>query len=127
MATTSDLRCPCCGCTDGGGTPAHLVQAALAEDDLDRAMELGLVEDAVACQACSAACRASLLDARSERQRALAARERFRARTSRLERLERERALRRKPATAPAQADAPTRPAAPSLPISRPSPTTTPA
>lgn len=91
------LRCPCCGCTDGDGAPAHLLQAALVDDDLDRAMELGLVQDAVACQACSEPCRASLLAARNARQCALAARDRFRARALRLERLDRERALRRKP------------------------------
>jgi hypothetical protein len=112
MATTSDRRCPCCGCSDGGGAAAHLLQGALMDDDLDRAMGLGLVEDAVTCPACSTACRASLLAARHERQRALAARERFRARALRLERLERERALRRKPPTPTADVGTRAKPAA---------------
>lgn len=108
-------RCPCCGCSDAAGAPAHRLQAALADDDLDRAMTLGLLEPGNACTACSEACRATLAAARNARQQALAARERFRARAARLARRERERSARRKPVATP---DAPGNPTAvtPSLP-----------
>src|SRR3546814_2073456 len=36
--------CPACGCTDAAGAHAHAIAAALIEDDLDRAMTLGLLE-----------------------------------------------------------------------------------
>jgi hypothetical protein len=106
--------CPCCGCGEPAGARAHQVHAALADDDLDRALTLGLLEDGVGCAACSEACRARLAGARDERLRALAARERFRARTARLERRDRERAARRKPVATPA--DAGTGAALPALP-----------
>src|SRR3546814_12601624 len=67
--------CPACGCTDAAGAHAHAIAAALIEDDLDRAMTLGLLAP-VACSACTDACRAPLRPARAARTRALAARAR---------------------------------------------------
>ena len=84
----------------------HALVAALQADDIDHAFALGLLDDALACAACSDACRALLNDARVERQRALAARDRFRARTARLERRQRERAERRKPVAVASRASA---------------------
>jgi len=92
--------CPCCGCIEPGGAHAHAIAAALREDDLDRAMTLGLLEPASVCAACAPPCRVQLDAARASRLQALAARERHRARALRLERRERERAGRRKPAPA---------------------------
>ena len=107
--------CPGCGCSDPAGAPAHRLQAALADDDLDGAMRLGLLEAGNVCPTCSDTCRATLAAARDARHQALAARERFRARAARLARRERERAARRKPVPAPDATDSPT-PATPSLP-----------
>jgi hypothetical protein len=70
------------------------VAAALLEDDLDRALELGLL-DAAPCPGCDAACRMRVAAARDARQQALAARERYRARQARLARRAEERAARR--------------------------------
>src|SRR5690606_41625934 len=92
--------CPCCGCDAVGGAAAHRLRQALAGDDLDGAITLGLLEDRIACPACSPACRAGLEAARQARQRALAARERYRARGLRLARRERERAARAAPPAA---------------------------
>jgi len=61
------------------------VNAALADDDLDRALMLGLLDVAL-CDGCEAACTATLLAARDGRVRALAARERYRVREARLAR-----------------------------------------
>src|SRR3546814_5329139 len=83
--------CPACGCTDAAGARAHAIAAALIDDDLDRAMTLGLLEP-VACSACTDACSERLRQAREARTRALAARERNRARQARLERRAVERA-----------------------------------
>ena len=57
----------------------HAVRGALLQDDLDRALELGLLGVAV-CDGCKPACTAALQSARASRIQALAARERFRAR-----------------------------------------------
>lgn len=89
-----------CGCRDAGGAAAHAVVMALAQDDTDLAIERGLLDRAVACDACSDACRARLHHARHEREAALAARERYRARNARIERRARERAERATPAPA---------------------------
>lgn len=76
---------PCPACAD---TALRAIADALAMDDLDRAMTLGLLdartEDvAERCAVCRA--RAGIvLAARDERLRALATRERFRARQNRL-------------------------------------------
>src|SRR3546814_12148047 len=83
--------CPACGCTDAAGAHAHAIAAALIEDDLDRAMTLGLLEP-VACSACTDACSERLRQAREARTRALAARERHRTRQARPERRAPERA-----------------------------------
>jgi hypothetical protein len=95
----SEAGCPCCGCRAAGGERAHAIAAALRDDDLDRAMTLGLLDgdDAppVACAECAPDCRARIESARAGRTAALAARERHRARALRLERRERERAERR--------------------------------
>ncbi len=77
--------CPLCACRDAGGAAAHAIVAALVEDDLDRALDLGLLE-ADPCPACAASCTDALVDARLARMRALAARERYRARNARLQR-----------------------------------------
>ena len=68
--------------------------AALRADDLDAAFELGLL-DAAPCPHCSADCNARLSLARDERLRALAARERHRARDARLARRAAERDAKR--------------------------------
>jgi Na+-translocating ferredoxin:NAD+ oxidoreductase RnfC subunit len=88
------MACPACGCDAAAGAPAHALQAALRDDDLDAAIALGLL-DAIGCGDCSTACRAALQAARDARLRALAARERFRARNARLARRQRERTERR--------------------------------
>ena len=75
--------CPLCRCTEAH--PAHAILAALCEDDLDAAIERGLL-DAQPCPGCSERCSTSLIEARDQRRRALAARERFRAREARLAR-----------------------------------------
>jgi len=88
--------CVQCGCAAAEGEAAHRIVAALAIDDLDGAIEAGLL-DAIECSACTPACRAALVHAREERQRALAARERFRDRALRLARRQRERDAKRAP------------------------------
>ena len=107
------MPCPACGCNAPDGERAHLLQGALGMDDLDRAIDIGLLEESVHCRACSDACREALVQARQARRQALAARERFRSRNARLARRERERAERRRTAgtTAPGGAGK-----APSLP-----------
>ena len=102
----SDRACPCCGCAAPEGAPAHAIAAALLDDDLDRALALGLLDPDFACAACTPACRERIRNARNARRQALAARERHRARALRLERRERERAERRRPAAVPASAHA---------------------
>lgn len=106
--------CARCGCTRVEVATAHAIAAALMEDDLARALDLGLL-DADACAACAPACRDAMLGAREERRRALAARERYRARQARLERRARQRDAARArpaPATAPPDGAAPLPPAA---------------
>ncbi len=61
----------------------HASLAALAVDDLDRALAAGLL-DCKGCTGCSDGCNAQLIDARDGRLRALAARERHRIRNARL-------------------------------------------
>jgi hypothetical protein len=92
--------CPACGCTLVQGIATHAVRAALIEDDLDRALTLGLLDVAI-CEDCDPACTIALLGAREARMRALAARDRFRAREARLERRRQERADRRSSTAAP--------------------------
>lgn len=102
----------CLTCTDGA---LRAIADALAMDDLDRAMALGLLDarpDGIPgrCGACDARTRI-VIAARDERLRALAARERHRARQARLAERMATRARRRE-AAAPAQPSV----AAPSLP-----------
>ena len=80
--------CPLCHCVEAHR--AHAILAALREGDLDAAMELGL-PDARPCARCDAGCASALIAAREERLRALATRERFRARELRLARRSAER------------------------------------
>jgi hypothetical protein len=79
-----------CGCSDSAGGDGHRIVAALAEDDLDTAIDTGLLESD-GCRSCSPSCRVLLLDARDARRAALAARERFRTREARLARRQQER------------------------------------
>ncbi|MEG3158739.1 hypothetical protein ACKVMH_12860, partial [Lysobacter zhanggongensis] len=72
----------------------HRVAAALAVEDVDRAIEAGLL-DCEPCPDCTPHCQVSVIRARDERRFALAARERFRAREARLQRLAAERDARR--------------------------------
>jgi hypothetical protein len=83
-----------CGCSDVLAADVHRVMAALLEDDLDGAMQAGLLTDHV-CAGCTPACAAMLLERRESRRAALAARERFRAREARLARRQQERVARR--------------------------------
>lgn len=96
--------CRDCRCTAPEGVRAHAILDALARDDLDAALRLGLL-DAPPCPACAPACRQRLQDARTARLRALAARERQRARRARLQRIAAQRAAARGAAiSAPAAA-----------------------
>ena len=94
MTTT----CPICGCTAIDAADVHAIAAALAEDDLDGALSLGLL-DADPCHQCGEECRQRLAEARESRLRALAARERYRTRLARLHRRREERAAARAVAT----------------------------
>jgi hypothetical protein len=77
MASDTLMTCPVCGCTHAD--PAHAIAQALQADDLDAALQLGLL-DAAPCAGCDAACTARLVEVRDARRFALAARERHRAR-----------------------------------------------
>lgn len=110
--------CPDCRCTAPEGAQAHAILAALAGDDLDAALRLGLLETA-ACPACAPACRQRLQDARTARLRALAARERHRARQARLARLRERRAAARAAPVHPSPAVAPTLPPAAAAALAR--------
>ena len=112
MATT----CPC-GCVRAEGGATHAVMAALAAGDLDRALDAGLL-GGVPCPGCADRCTATLLAARNERLRALAARDRFRARTARLQRRADERNMQRAAAPA-ATPQAPALPAAAAAALAR--------
>lgn len=101
----SGAGCPGCGCVLDA--PAHALVAALARDDLDGALDLGLL-DTAGCPACSDACRTPLLAARDERRSALAARARYDARRARL--------VRRAAEKAAARAAPPAAPGRPALP-----------
>jgi len=102
-----------CGCTDPRGASVHAIVAALAVDDLDHAIEGGLLV-CEPCPGCSSDCTASVLAVRDARQDALAARERFRAREARLARRAEERAARRTTPSAPVTGGGETR--GPALP-----------
>lgn len=103
-----DASCAC-GCAEPLGAVAHAIAIALAHDDLDRAITLGLLSDdfehARVCAQCTPACALATREARANRLNALAARERYRARTQRLQRRAEERAAQRAAAPAAAQPD----------------------
>jgi Na+-translocating ferredoxin:NAD+ oxidoreductase RnfC subunit len=109
-----------CGCASPQGAAAHAIVAALAADDLDRAIELGLLKN-VGCESCDAPCRSRLIEARQARLTALAARERHRVREARLQRRQAERDRQRQAARPAAHAGSDTgtgatEPARPALP-----------
>jgi len=85
-----------CGCGDPRGAQVHRIVAALALDDLDGAIDAGLLA-MDACPSCAPACAGALAAARDGRRGALAARDRFRARQARLLRRRQERLARRAP------------------------------
>jgi len=91
--------CPHCPCVAAEGGDAHALLAMLAADDLDAALDLGLL-DAQPCPSCDAACNARLLEARDARRFALAARARFGARGAREARRKAERDAARAPVPA---------------------------
>ena len=101
-----------CGCRDGAGVTAHEVLVALRDDDVDRAIEAGLL-DCEPCAGCTPGCMRLLHAARDARRTALAARDRYRARMERLERRTAARAARRTKATAPGSAIGTATPALP--------------
>jgi len=108
--------CTHCGCTRE--TTAHAVLDALRVNDVDAAIELGLL-DGVPCPGCRDDCNARLRQARDERHFALAARERHRARAARLQRRAAEREARRAPPAQTAAADTPALPAAAAAALAR--------
>lgn len=114
---SASMACPC-GCSDPLGADVHRVMAALLEDDLDGAMQAGLLTDDV-CAGCTPACAAMLLERRALRRAALAARERFRARQARLARRRQERVARRTTAPAGGTAATPALPAAAAAALAR--------
>jgi Na+-translocating ferredoxin:NAD+ oxidoreductase RnfC subunit len=79
---------------DAGSVATHLVITALLDDDFDRAIESGVLTQ-MRCDHCTPDCRAMLLTARMQRAKALAARERYRARTARMQLRAHERTTRR--------------------------------
>ncbi|WP_460834157.1 hypothetical protein [Lysobacter humi (ex Lee et al. 2017)] len=100
--------CPGCGCMHGTG--AHALVGALLDDDVDRAIDLGLL-DASPCPDCEPECASRVTAVRDERRAALAARARFRAREARRARRAAERHA---AAQAPAASTPASRPALPS-------------
>lgn len=99
-------------CPDCSSATMRMLLDAIDSDDLDRAIELGLLDVDPSCdRAQCASSIAAIVAARDARLRALAARERFRAREARLVARAEARAKRR----AEAQA-APRAPAMPALP-----------
>lgn len=101
MANGSAPPCPACSCVEPAGAAAHAIRAALAVDDLDRAIDAGLLE-CEPCAACADNCRDAVIAARDERRNALAARERYRVRNARLQRRAAQREVRRRPTIDPA-------------------------
>ena len=99
-------HCPHCGCSAPDDAGAHVLLAALAEGDLDLALQRGLL-DARPCPSCAPACGVRLIEAGDARRFALAARERHHARAARLARIKAEREAARRPVAAPAAQQAP--------------------
>ena len=111
MSTPSQTGCAC-GCREAAGATAHEVLVALRDDDVDRAIEAGLL-DCAPCTGCSPECTQILQAARDARLTALAARDRYRARMERLERRTSARAARRAKGTAAGSANGTVAPALP--------------
>ncbi|MEO5628364.1 MAG: hypothetical protein ABIQ62_01195 [Thermomonas sp.] len=88
------MPCPICQCAELH--PAHNILAVLPSNDLDEALEHGLI-DALPCPGCSAPCTTMLCTAQAARISALAARERHLARGKRLQRRKAERDAARVP------------------------------
>lgn len=107
-----------CGCGDPRGTDVHRIVAALALDDVDAALDAGLLATD-GCAGCSLECATSLLLARDARRVALAARERFRAHEARLLRRQQERLERRTQAAAATPASTPSLPPAAAAALQR--------
>lgn len=100
---------PCrCGCIQRRHAAVHAIALFLAADDLDAAIDAGLLA-CDGCPDCSADCTQSLLAARDARRFALASRDRYRAREARLARRQQERLARRMP-TPSAQVEGPAAP-----------------
>lgn len=111
---------PCFVCADGA---LRAIADALAADDPDRAMTLGLLEArpedvSGLCAACCALA-GIVIAARDERLRALAARERYRARQARLATRAEVRARKRAAATPQAVSAAQSLPAAAAAALER--------
>ena len=98
--------CPHCACPSAENGGAHALLAMLAADDLDAALEHGLL-DVRPCPFCDAGCKARLIEARDARQAALGARHRYRARNQRLGRRTAEREAARAVPPSPAGNPAP--------------------
>ena len=97
---------PCrCGCTESRQAAVHAIATLLAFDDLDAAIDCGLLA-CDACPGCTETCTQSLLAARDARRFALTSRDRYRMREARLARRQLERRERRMP-TIRAAADGP--------------------
>ena len=94
--------CPHCACTSEAGATAHALLALLADDDLDAAIERGLLEH-VDCPGCNAGCNARLAETRDRRCGALAARARHRNRAQRLAQRQAARGAARAPSPAAAE------------------------
>jgi len=107
-----------CGCDDPRGADVHRMVAALATDDVDGAMDAGLLATD-GCNGCSSECAMSLAAAREGRRAALAARDRFRAREARLLRRQRERLAKRAPASTASSAAASSLPPAAAAALQR--------
>ena len=95
--TSKPASCPHCGCASAAHADAHAIVLALLQDNLDQALQLGLLQ-ARPCPDCTPACHAALSHAQCARQTALAARERHHARNLRLARIKATRDAARKAA-----------------------------
>ncbi len=102
--------CPHCACNRSEGAAAHAMLALLREDDLDAALESGLMASAP-CPGCDPDCNARLAAACDARRSAFQARERYRKRAQRLAQRKAARDAARRPAPI-AIANAPGLPAA---------------
>ncbi|MCF7222610.1 hypothetical protein [Marilutibacter chinensis] len=96
--------CHHCGCDDACGAKQHAILDALIANDIDRAIDLDLMT-VEPCPRCKPSCHLPLIEARTARKRALEARERYRGRLARLQRLADEQKARRAPAPSPAFPD----------------------